>query len=67
MSSIERYSSRKFLLAMIFAVASVIAVFLGTIDGGTFAAIATIVLGLYASADVYQDIAHHKIEANKNG
>jgi uncharacterized membrane protein len=59
---INRYSSRKFILAMMFGIASVIGMFLGTLDGGTFVAVATVVLGLYAGADVYQDIQHHKLD-----
>ena len=59
----NRFRSRKFLLAMIFTISGVVGLFLGTLDGGTFVALASLVLGLYAGADVYQDIQHHKIEA----
>lgn len=51
----ERYTSRKFGLAVAFTVATIAGLFLDKLDGGTFVASASLILGLYAAADVAQD------------
>lgn len=51
----NRYASRKFLLALMFAVALIVALFSGHVSGGEFISGVTIITGLYAAADVTQD------------
>ena len=51
----SRYASRKFLLALMFAVALIVALFSGHVSGGEFISGMTIVTSLYAAADVAQD------------
>ena len=46
--------SRKFILAMMAMSASIVALFLGTIDGGTWVAALSLILGLYGAANVVQ-------------
>ena len=48
----DDYTSRKFLLTVLFAVAGTVALFLGTMDGGTYVALATLILGVYGYANV---------------
>jgi len=49
-------SSRKFILAVSAMVASIVALFLGTIDGGTWVAALSLILGLYGGSNVIQKI-----------
>jgi|GEM_PF-1841259 len=51
----NRYASRKFLLALMFALALIAGLFTGHISGGEFISGMTIITGLYAAADVTQD------------
>lgn len=51
----NRYASRKFLLALMFAVALIVGLFTGHVSGGEFISGVTIITGLYAAADVTQD------------
>lgn len=53
----ERYRSRKFLLAASASVTAHIALFTGEMDGGTWVAAQTLILGLYSASD----ITEHKI------
>jgi hypothetical protein len=46
------YASRKFLIAMVYTSAGVIALLSGRMDGPTFVALATLVLGVYGYANV---------------
>lgn len=45
---------RKFSLALLFSVSSVVALFTGYIAGGEFIALATLILGIYGAANVAQ-------------
>lgn len=51
----SRYASRKFILALMFAVALIVGLFTGHVSGGEFISGVTIITGLYAAADVTQD------------
>lgn len=53
----ERYRSRKFLLAAIASFVAHVALFTKNMDGGTWVAAQTLVLGLYSASDVTE----HKI------
>ena len=48
----SRYRSRKFILAMIYTVSGVAALFLSKIGGGEFIGLAGVVLALYGAANV---------------
>lgn len=48
----EKYKSRKFLLACFFAISGLGCLVGGLLDGGEFVAISSLVLGLYGAADV---------------
>lgn len=48
----ERFSSRKFILAVFFAFSSTFALFLDKISGDEFRAIILVTLGLYAAGNV---------------
>lgn len=50
----SKYRSRKFIIAAFFAVTGAIGFFMSLMDGGTFVAMATVVTGLYAGADVME-------------
>ncbi len=52
MTSQERFSSRKFGLAVFFALVSTFAVFTGDISGEEFVDIITSIIGLYALGNV---------------
>jgi len=43
----NKFRSRKFILAMIYTIAGIIALFMGYITGGTFLGLVGLVLGLY--------------------
>lgn len=49
------YTSRKFLLACVFTASGTAGFFMGLMGGGEYIALATLVLGVYATADVVQD------------
>jgi len=48
----ERFSSRKFSLAVFFALTSTLALFTGDIEGDVYRSILALVLGLYAFGNV---------------
>lgn len=48
----EDYASRKFLLTVTFTVAGTVALFAGKMDGATYVALATLVLGVYGASNV---------------
>lgn len=48
----EKYRSRKFLLAVFFAVTGTLALFVGKIDGAVWVSMVGLVLGLYGAANV---------------
>lgn len=50
----EDYASRKFLLACLFSVSGTLALFLGHMDGPTYVALATLVLGTYGASNVME-------------
>lgn len=47
-----KLSSSKFLQAVFVQITGAVALFIGKIDGGTYVALSTIALGIYATADV---------------
>lgn len=51
----NKFASRKFAIAAAFAIATIAGLFADKLDGSTFVAAASLVLGLYAAADVAQD------------
>lgn len=44
--------SRKFLLTVFFACTGAVALFTGQMDGGTYVALATLILGVYGASNV---------------
>jgi hypothetical protein len=50
----EDYASRKFLLACLFSGAGTAAMFGGLMDGPTYVALATLVLGTYGASNVME-------------
>ena len=48
------YRSRKFLLAVTALAVSAVALFKGDLDGGTWVAALTLILGLYSAANVME-------------
>jgi hypothetical protein len=58
---VSKYFSRKFVLALIFAVSACAALFLtDKIDGGNFVALVGIVLGAFTAGDVALNAIHKK-------
>jgi len=55
----SKFYSTKFTITMLFALALVVALFLAIIDGGTFVTGATLVLGVYSTADVFTKMANN--------
>lgn len=57
MSQIKtNFNSTKYTLAGMFAMATIIGLFTDKLDGGTFVAAATLILSVYAAADVSNNI-----------
>lgn len=52
MTADNHYRSRKFLLAALASIVSHIALFVSSIDGGTWVAAQTLILAMYNSANV---------------
>ena len=50
----RRRSSRKFLLALMAMIASIVGLFTDELDGGTWVAALTLILGVYGAANVAQ-------------
>jgi hypothetical protein len=48
----QTFKSKKFVLAVMFTVAGIVAMFAGNLGGGEFIGLAATVLGLYGGADV---------------
>ena len=51
----DRYKSRKFRLAAFFAAVSTIALFTHFIEGGVFASLVGLILGLYGASNVMEN------------
>ncbi len=57
---------RKYSLALLLVLGGIIALFIGKMDGGTYVALATLILSVYGAANVADKHVKAKAAANAN-
>lgn len=58
----KKYASRRFCLAVFFAITSTVALFTEFMTGALYSSIVATVLGIYGSAATYEKVKHNAME-----